>query len=314
MDLPAELQHQDAHVQDAISTIYNRQHLHGQTSAKRAAQSLVEYTQILVAKNASNPTIFDQLEQARELLIQADTRHARIKNTLRFMLDHDFYLIEEGADLIAYLQYKYKQIIVHFQQAHDTAVELGVQKLRSGTSVFVYGFSSEIIEVIQEFIHQGHELAIWTAEARPLFSGRQIAEELSKANIEVNFVADSHIRYAIKQCKMCFISGEAIDRNEKIHAVMGSELVCDIAEKYHIPVYCFLDGWQYDPDKSRLENKDKHIISETIWNTVPAHTTVIGLAYEKIEGAQIAGIISELGITTSEEFIDSLHNHFSDLF
>jgi len=112
---------------------------------------------------------------------------------------------------------------------------------------------------------------------------------ISKLDVQSTKHDVKHLRQAMKSCDLVLLSSSVVNKN-KIVDVAGSELIAHTAKSLRVPVYVVTSVLSADFDNVFLDNLKK------------------GNAYELINPELISGIISEVGVSDHETFLNQAKN------
>ncbi len=92
--------------------------------------------------------------------------------------------------------YKFKQ---DKKLAEETIINLTSQKIKRGSTVFVYGYSSRILSALKLAKKKGINFSVYTADSGPEQYGKKTHEEITKININVKHFPDILITNALEK-------------------------------------------------------------------------------------------------------------------
>lgn len=201
--------------------------------------------------------------------------------------------------------------LAHLDDASYLTGEYGSKLIGKNNIVYTHCHSSTVTNMFRIAREKGKIFLVRNTETRPLYQGRITSKELSRLGIPNSHFVDSAMRVALKKCDLMFIGADAITSEGKVINKIGSEMACEIANRYDIPVYICTDSWKFDPKtifgfEEIIENRPKN----EIWNNPPRGVNVINPAFEKIHPDLITAIISELGILKPENFLNEVQKRY----
>ncbi|MBU0929971.1 MAG: translation initiation factor eIF-2B [Nanoarchaeota archaeon] len=194
--------------------------------------------------------------------------------------------------------------LIHFEESDFLISEYGSKLIQNESILYTHCHSSTVINMFKHAKEKGKRFLVRNTETRPLLQGRITSKELSRLKIPNSHFVDSAMRFALKKCDMVFIGADAITSEGKVINKIGSEMACEIAKKYDIPVYICTNSWKFDPKTifgfpEIIEKRPKN----EVWSNPPRGVNIINPAFEKIDPDLITAIISELGILKPENFL-----------
>jgi ribose 1,5-bisphosphate isomerase len=266
------------------------------------------------SKASRSGELIKELNLAKARLIATRPTEPCMRNALQHItfrlspLESIITLTERIEDRVNYT-------LEHFRTAELNMRKFGAEKIRNGTTIFTHCHSSTVIGMILEAKKKGRRFEVNNTETRPLFQGRKTATELSSAGIHVNHYIDSAARLALKKADICLFGADAIQSDGSIINKIGTELFCEIANMYEIPVYFCTDSWKFDPKSiycvdEPMENRN----AKEIWDKVPRHVCIHNPAFERVDAHKPTGIISELGVYRPSVFVEEVRRAYPWLF
>lgn len=267
--------------------------------AERIALFFLEFLSQFVFSNRNDKQLGHLVSSVISKFIALRSTEPCLRNASKFVM---LGLHKQHPDP-SHLLSKISEAKLFLEQSGDVLAHLGSQKIKQHMIVYTHCHSSSVIRILSSAHKNNIKFLVKNTETRPLYQGRKTATELAKHGIPVEHYIDSAMRLAIKRADIVLLGADAIT-DEKIYNKIGSELVCELAKSFDIPVYICSTSWKYDAvSKYGLEEKIEERSSKEIWTNVPKGITVKNFAFEKINPLLITGIISELGILPVSQFL-----------
>ncbi|MFH1210529.1 MAG: translation initiation factor eIF-2B [archaeon] len=219
-----------------------------------------------------------------------------LRNAINFVLRD----VKKNADIA----------LKHFDDAQKQIAIIGSRKIRNNSIIFTHCHSATVVGILKEAA-KTRKFKVYCTETRPRYQGRTTAAELAKVKIPVKIFTDASGRFALKKSNMAFFGVDAITSEGEIINKMGTEMYCDIAEKYDIPTYFCTDSWKYDPStvfgfEEAIERRE----GKEVWERPPKGVEVSNLAFEIVEPELATAIISELGDYSPAAFIEEVKRNY----
>ena len=205
--------------------------------------------------------------------------------------------------------------LAHLDEASYLIGEYGSKLIGKNNIVYTHCHSSTVTNMFRIAREKGKIFLVRNTETRPLYQGRITSKELSRLGIPNSHFVDSAMRVALKKCDIAFLGADSITPDLKVVNKIGSEMACEIADRYDIPVYICTDSWKFDPQTifgfpEIIEYRPKN----EIWNNPPKGITIVNPAFEKINPNLITAIISELGVLSPADFISEVRKAYTWMF
>lgn len=196
-----------------------------------------------------------------------------------------------------------KYALTHLKSSRDVIAHYGQGLIKKGKVIYTHCHSSTVTSLIKEAHFQGRKIAVHNTETRPLWQGRKTAKEIATAGVPIMHYVDSAGLLAIESADIVLFGADAIT-SSFIYNKIGTELFCEIAEKYRKPIYFCTDSWKFDssPHFGQREKIEQRPATE-VWSNAPKKVKIFNPAFEEIPAKYATGIISELGIFSHKTFI-----------
>jgi len=284
--------------------------------AKEAVLAYMQYEEHCFATYAHLSDYARALKQTKDLIVEHSKEHTVLKNCLHILFpDKDILKFQTMKELRTHMRKQGKILNRHFEEIIVTLPKIGADKIKEGSVIFTFGHEADIINILLHAHVQNKKFTVVNIEHRPSYSGKLLAETLGKHGISVVHHVDLAMRQAMKKADLVLIGCDAINYHGEIYGEIGSELVCEVAESYHVPVYVCCDSYRYDPSltqKAHLE-KVEHATND-IWEKPPKNVTVHNYTFEKIKPTLVSGIICELGIIDPQKFVFKIKENTESYF
>lgn len=239
-----------------------------------------------------------ELEESAEKLKDARPTEPGLFNALEYVLtSRDF----EGA-------------LEHFEKAQERISKNGAEVVSDAEEVYTHCHSSTVVNVIER-AYRKEKFAINNTETRPVFQGRKTARELAKRGMQVDHFVDSAARIALVQSDYMLIGADALNSDGDVFNKIGSRMIAESAKHLGVPVYVCTDSWKYhdeteDGEKVQVEERE----SSEVWEEPPEGVNVRNPAFERVPADLIAGIITEFGVVSPEEFSERVNEEYPEIF
>jgi ribose 1,5-bisphosphate isomerase len=208
-----------------------------------------------------------------------------------------------------------RDIHQHFIISEVCIAEFASKKIKNNSIIFTHCHSGTVIKALLKAKKERKRFVVHNTETRPHLQGRITAKELSKAKIPVVHFVDSAMRVAIKDADIVFLGADAVSSEGFVYNKIGSELVCEVAKDYDIPVYICSDSWKFDAQTIfGFEEIIEQRHAKEVWLNPPSRVKISNYAFEKIAPSLITGIITELGIIRPELLTEEVKKAYPWMF
>jgi ribose 1,5-bisphosphate isomerase len=218
-------------------------------------------------------------------------------------------------ELISYYKEKYKQLI---QNSKMRIAEIGARRIPfvekdNDYIIMTHCHSSVVTAILLEAKKQGKNFDVINTETQPRLQGRQTAQELLDAGINVLHVVDSAMRWAVNhyEVNLILIGADSVTSEGTVLNKIGSRLLALVAHEEHVPFYVATPLLKYNPQTSFgvIEKIEMREASE-IWENPPKGLEILNPAFETVSRRYIDGLITEAGIFASSH----VHTYFTKLY
>lgn len=209
----------------------------------------------------------------------------------------------------------FDQVLEHIDTAQDQIQETAADLIADGSVVFTHCHSSTVTGTLRyAFRDRGTAFTVHNTETRPLYQGRETAEELADTGIPVQHYVDAGGRIALKDADVMLIGADAITDSGHVLNKIGSELFAEVAQEHDVPVYVLADSWKFDHRtvfdyEPELEQR----VAEEVWQDAPDGVEIVNYAFERIEPHRIDGIISDIGSYGPNAFVEHADRNYHEL-
>lgn len=262
--------------------------IQGATNVARAG---IELLQDLDEQGASQ----DELEATAHRLKEARPTEPFLFNAIDIVL--------ETRDFGAVLQ--------HIEDSQTEIHGSGADLINEGSAVYTHCHSSTVTGTLTRAFME-KEFSVKCTETRPLYQGRETAEELADAGIPVELSVDSGARLALEDADIMFIGADAVTPDGHVLNKIGSGMFAAVAQGHDVPVYVLTDSWKFDA-RTAWEDELETRPADEVWTEAPDAVDIVNYAFERVQSALIDGIVSELGVHPPGAFVDTVQEEYPQI-
>lgn len=275
--------------------------------AMNVALFSLDFLKSLLTSRKSDSIIVKELLNARKYIPISRATEPAMRNSYDYVFKN---FNSESFDRKRLLV-RVNTVIQFIKKSDEIISEFGYRKIKSGDIVYTHCHSSTVIDILKKAHDNRKHFVLRNTETRPLFQGRKTAKEMANYGVYVEHYVDSAMRVALKKSDIIFLGADAIT-DSKIFNKIGSEIICELAHRFDIPVYICTLSWKYDP---YTQSGNDEVIEERsrneIWPKSSKKIHIRNPAFEKINPELITGIISELGILPYNLFLEKVREKYS---
>jgi ribose 1,5-bisphosphate isomerase len=264
------------------------------------------------AKTTDVKRLLTILNKAKQILFKARATEPFLRNVVSYCLKN---LKGKGTgdiarELIARVEYVNKYV----KNSQKKIIQEGARKIKNGSIVYTHCHSSTVVRILIEAKRQKKKFEVYCTETRPRFQGRMTAKDLVKHGIKTTLFVDGAMRLAIKETDLCLIGCDSITESRLINKI-GSELICEICDRFDVPVYVCTNAWKFNTLSLLGFDEEVELRShKEVWDKKPAGLRIKNYAFEKIHPELVTGIISEMGVYPHQMFMQEFKKKYKKLF
>ena len=164
-------------------------------------------------------------------------------------------------------------------------------KIRNGMIILLFCYSKTVINYLIQAKLQGKNFTVIAMETRPNFTGRMTVKALLKLKIPTTLVTDMVGLLLIPTTNFILIGADIIAKNGDIINKVGTSVLCQLANLYHIPVYCCADSSKYVQENYPTHQTIKTRPLREVFTKTLKGLTVLNPAYDVTERKKITGVL-----------------------
>lgn len=194
--------------------------------------------------------------------------------------------------------HKATRLIKYIEDSKEKIAYIGSKLIKNDMNVFSHCHSSTVIDILKYAKkYRKINFTVYTLEVEPLLQGRKTAEELAKYGIKVIVFPDLAAEAALKRCEIFLFGADAFLKKGVVNKI-GTELLCKVAEEYHIPTYSCGVSLKYTKNV-KIESRS----GREVWDERNKKIQIVNPAFDFTKRKYLTGVISELGILDYKSFV-----------
>jgi translation initiation factor eIF-2B subunit delta len=200
--------------------------------------------------------------------------------------------------------------------ADQAIAQHAMDKLKDGDVVLTFGHTEAVSVLLTTARKMDVDFYVWVVDARPLWEGKQLLEELQAAGIPCGYIQLNALTYVMQQVTKVFLGCSSLLSNGSIYGRAGTACVALSAKDHHIPVLVCCETYKIS-NKVQLEsitqnelgNPDALLTTNggggaatspltsplADWRDTP-NLKLLNLLYDVTPSEFVSGIVTELGI------------------
>lgn len=118
----------------------------------------------------------------------------------------------------------------------EEIAQIGQSLIFNGSTILTYSFSQAVLFILKRAKKKGKKFDVAVSEARPMFEGRKLAEDLGKLGIPVTLVTDSALGLYLKGADLVLVGADSVSEKAFTNKV-GTYGLSLLARKFKVPFY-----------------------------------------------------------------------------
>jgi ribose 1,5-bisphosphate isomerase len=286
--------------------------------ARNVAIAAIKSLETLAAetKAKTKREFLHELSQAREILFRSRETEPLMRNAVRLIVSQ----VERSKDetvrrLTATVTSASKTFLDNLEQSKKSIGEVGLKRIRDGTTIFTHCHSSTVTHVLRRAKEKGRTFEVICTESRPVYQGRITVKEMVELGVKTTLIVDSAVRFFMNRADLVMVGADAITSEGNVINKIGTSTVALVAHEARTPFYVVTELLKYDPatihgDFEKIEERKP----DEIWKGAPKDLTIRNPAFDVTRRDFIHGIICEEGIISPHSITEVMHRRYPWVF
>jgi translation initiation factor 2B subunit (eIF-2B alpha/beta/delta family) len=297
----------DAVVRDLIAN------LAGDTSsgaAELAGQGAAVLTALAESTEVAELASFmEQVVETGRLLIRSQPSMAplfNLVNSVLWSLEHARNL----ADAREKVGQAAEDLTQELVSAGEKIAAEAVGLIAPGATLLIHSRSSTVLRALLHVRSEGRHFGVICTESRPLYEGRTLAEELSRADIPTTLVTEAEIGLVVERVDVMIVGADAVSLKGLVNKA-GTYGLALVARAHERPVYSLCGTQKFLPEQYPyfdIERKDP----AEVWPAHPPEVTVLNYYFDLTPLRYVSSLVTEEGPLQADELeqrLDELRIH-----
>ena len=130
----------------------------------------------------------------------------------------------------------------------EKIAEIGQNLIFAGCTILTYSSSGAVLSILRKAKKKGKKFRVVVSEARPMFEGRKLAQELGKLGVSVTLVTDSALSFYLKDADLVLVGADSISEKAFVNKV-GTYGLSLLARKVRVPLYVASERTKFISEK-----------------------------------------------------------------
>ena len=150
--------------------------------------------------------------------------------------------------------------------------------------------SNTLLNYFKIFQKDSKDISVVVCESRPVFEGRNFAEDLSELGINVKLITEAMMANEVRYIDAAVIGADSILQNGSVINKVGSKLLAITCSYYKKPFYVLADKTKFS-NSNMLNQKEKPVAE--IWDSNKKAMKLENYYFEEIEKELITKIFTD---------------------
>ncbi len=192
-----------------------------------------------------------------------------------------------------------RNFLERYDEAQQALMRRATSLIPAGVHVLTHSSSNTVAQTLIHAAKVGRPPSVTCLEGRPLLEGREQALRLLEAGLEVEFIIDSAICYALSDIDLVLVGADTLCESGVISKI-GTAAIATCAQAQGIPCYVLADTTKIWPSSLGMPPLTERDPSE-VWDDAPEGLIVHNPYFDLTPWTAIAGVVTELSLLTAEE-------------
>ena len=172
----------------------------------------------------------------------------------------------------------------------------GAELIAPDAVVLTHSRSSTVVAALLKAAERVQRFSLIATESRPMLEGRQLAEAISAAGVDVTVIVDAAAAVVMDQIDLVLVGADRVTPGQVLNKI-GTRLIAMSARDVGVPTYCLADTSKFIANVEPLQQKPDPPSFE-VWPRHPANISIINRYFEEVPIEMFTGIITETGPIT----------------
>lgn len=136
--------------------------------------------------------------------------------------------------------------------ADQVIVDSAADNIEDGDVVLTYGHSLVVKDALLK-AHETKQFSVVVVDSRPLFEGKKLAKDLTKAGVSCSYVLINALSYVMKDVTTVFLGAHSMLSNGLLYARIGTAMVTMSAKTRNVPVLVLCETIKFT-DRVQLDS------------------------------------------------------------
>ncbi len=210
-------------------------------------------------------------------------------------------LLQNAIKILLRAKYPKKEankFLSNLKKSHETISKKGAKLIKNNMNIYTHCHSSTVMDILKYAKKkQKKDFIVYTSEVEPLLQGRTTAKDLAKSKIKTIVSPDLAAEQSLKKCDLFLFGADAFTKSIVANKIGTSTLV-SLARSHNVPRYACGVALKITK-KVKIEKRS----SREVWDEREEKIEVINPAFDKTKLKNLSGVISEVGILSSKQFV-----------
>lgn len=279
-----------------------------QDTSSGAAELASRATAVLVtlaerSEATSVASFVQQVAETGRLLVQSQPSMAPLFNLVNSVL----WSLENARD-VAEARRKVREETQGFADKlvsrGESIASEALTLISPGSRLFTHSRSSTVLGALLYARSTGRDFQVVCTESRPLYEGRTLAGELSRADISTTLVTDAAIGLFMEGADLVMVGADTVSSRGLVNKI-GTHGLALAARAHGVPFYALCGTEKFSPSDCSHFEIEWHD-PEEVWPGHPPEVTVVNCYFDVTPLDYVTGLVTETGLLGLDELEERL--------
>ncbi|CAH8839539.1 unnamed protein product [Trichobilharzia szidati] len=172
-----------------------------------------------------------------------------------FAVGHEAYEAVSRDDILEAILNTLDDLVVDIKSSLTSLADLSLDFIHSDELIMTSGYSKAVYHFLRHAAKKGRNFKVIICECYPDNLGHKLADELSKDNVDVILVPDSHVYGLMSRINKVIVSCQAVYPDGTLKATVGTYGAMLAAKSFSIPIYVCLPHYKLSPIPFKLSSR-----------------------------------------------------------
>lgn len=290
-------------MEQSLDKILSDNHSGSATLARNMLEYFKEILHECSKSETDLDTCFTNLNEESKLIIKSQPNMALLRKTNTLFLSHFKRALQsENSEIIPTSLKKIEELQQRISENLKQIAVSGSKLIANSNKLMTISHSANVREIILNAHKKKKRFEIYCLKSHPPDEGVQLAEILSKENIQTTLIADSEMGVFMPELNGVIVGADRLYKDGFVNKAGTLPLVLT-ARYFKVPVYLAVETWKILSEKEKALKFVERSTDE-VYKNRNSELNVQNIYYERVPLEMISKVICEEGVFDRDEFVD----------